>query len=540
MNQDLDEKLVEILNILLESKEPTGAKIIANELKNRGYNIGERAVRYHLQILDEKNLTKKLGYSGRMITEKGIEELEKANISYRMGSIFSQIMENLYLSNFPVKIIVNTATFEGDYKTIKNLILKSFENGFSVGDYLNIQNKGGLVEVETLCSITFDNFLLKNGIIPLPRYGGIVKFEDYEPVHFEGAIDYRDSSIDPLVAFITQDKTDVLGIIENGEGYLPANFRVIPSSTKEKFENLLKKDLLNCVLAYGEENVLGLNINEEEIGVALVGGLTPLCIPIEKGYKMEINAATKLKNLVSMERRNKKYLEPVCKKGKRAVKPVLSKMLSLMERVTYDIEEKKGDIIVNTGCVDKKYKKEVFDALRESYEKKLTISDRVGIETKDGQIFIHTLCSLTIDGIILKNEIPVIPCYGGVLELRSGKGNRFIDVIAYRGTSLDPHEVFFNKTDGEKNILAGIREAPMSAKDHIAQLNEKLEWNGIIEIGRPNNDISGVRVEKGMIGFTTVGGINPLVLIKKRGVPIEINALHKTMNYSDLIHFEEL
>ena len=75
MINNLDEKLVEILSILSEYDEPVGAKTIANELKRRGYEIGERAVRYHLQLLDEKNLTEKFGYSGRTITKKGMEEL---------------------------------------------------------------------------------------------------------------------------------------------------------------------------------------------------------------------------------------------------------------------------------------------------------------------------------------------------------------------------------------------------------------------------------------------------------------------------------
>ena len=196
MINNLDEKLVEILSIISEHDEPIGAKLIARELKRRGYEIGERAVRYHLQLLDEKNLTKKFGYSGRAITEKGLEELEKANISYRIGSVFSQIMEKLYLSNFPTKVIINKTVFEGDYEMIRDLVLKVIDNGFSIGDYVNIKKDSenpNLINIETLCSITFDNFLLKNGILSMPKYGGIVKFEDYEPVYFEGVIDFRKS-----------------------------------------------------------------------------------------------------------------------------------------------------------------------------------------------------------------------------------------------------------------------------------------------------------------------------------------------------------
>jgi hypothetical protein len=536
----LDEKLVEILSIISEHSEPIGAKLIARELKRRGYKIGERAVRYHLQLLDEKNLTKKYGYSGRLITEKGLEELEKANISYRIGSIFSQIMEKLYCSNFPTKVIINKTVFEGDYEKIRDLTLNVLNMGFSIGDYMNIfkdSKNPNLINVETLCSITFDNFLLKNGILSMPKYGGIVKFEDYNPVYFDGVIDFRKSSIDPLEAFISRGRTDVLGIIENGEGYLPANFRIIPSSTKEKFENLLKRDLLNGVLSYGEDNVLGLSLNEGEIGVALVGGLSPICPAVEIGYNVKINAATTLKDLSLMEKRNKKYLHPVNKKCKVMITPVLSKMISLMHNVSYDIESSRGAVLVNTGYIDENYYDDAIEVLNECHNSKTIISDRVGIEKEDNCIKINTLCSTTIDGIFLKYGIPIMPYYGGVLELNR---NRFIDIISYGGTSLDPHEVFFNRVDGKKTILSGIRKVPMEARENLIKIVNKLNWTGILNIGMPNNDLYGVKVEKGMFGFASIGGMNPFVLMKNKGIPVKIEALHGTLEYSKLNLISEL
>ena len=536
MDSNID---VEILSILSEASAPVGAKIIADSLKDRGYDIGERAVRYHLKVLDENSLTKKLGYSGREITEKGIEELEKANISFRIGSVFSQVIEKLYLSDFPSKVLINTAKFEGDYKTIKEMVLRSFEAGYSVGDYLNIKKKGNTVSVETLCSITFDNFLLKNGIIPTPEYGGIVKFEDYEPVNFEGVIDFKSSSIDPLVAFIMQGKTDVIGVIENGEGLVPANFRVIPKSSEKQFENILKKDMLNSVLAYGTENVLGMNLNPEQIGVVLVGGLTPLCIPHESGYTADISAATQLKDISSMEKKTKGFLEAKKKKGKFKVTPVLSKMLSKMQTINYDIEDKKGNVVVNAAKIPIEYKEEAINALKDSYENKLAISDRLKVECDDKFLNAYTICSLTVDGVFLKNKIPVIPYYGGILEVKADK-KRFIEAIDYEGTSLDPHEVFFNKADGKNYILAGIRKVPMSASEKLIELNEKLGWNSIIEIGRPNNDICGVRVEKCMFGITTIGGTNPFANIRKNNIPVEMKTLHKSIDYSELTHYDDI
>ena len=47
-------KLIEILRIITESDGAIGARIIADKMRERGYQIGERGVRYHLRILDER------------------------------------------------------------------------------------------------------------------------------------------------------------------------------------------------------------------------------------------------------------------------------------------------------------------------------------------------------------------------------------------------------------------------------------------------------------------------------------------------------
>ncbi|HIP15764.1 MAG TPA: DUF128 domain-containing protein, partial [Methanothermococcus okinawensis] len=149
MENNLDDKLIEILNILAQYDRPVGAKIIANELKKRGYELGERAVRYHLQLLDERNLTEKIGYYGRVITEKGLEELNKANISYRVGFVFSKMLEKIYLSDFPRSVIINRTVVEGNYSEVKELVLKVVDNGFSIGDFINIRRNKSSITVET-------------------------------------------------------------------------------------------------------------------------------------------------------------------------------------------------------------------------------------------------------------------------------------------------------------------------------------------------------------------------------------------------------
>jgi len=73
--QEVERKVISILKILSDSQEPLGARIIAFRLKDYGVELGERAVRYHLKLMDERGLTQLVGREGRVITESGIEEL---------------------------------------------------------------------------------------------------------------------------------------------------------------------------------------------------------------------------------------------------------------------------------------------------------------------------------------------------------------------------------------------------------------------------------------------------------------------------------
>ncbi|MDL5503219.1 MAG: winged-helix domain-containing protein, partial [Candidatus Methanoperedens sp.] len=72
------------------------ARLIADKMNERGYPIGERGVRYHLRILDERGLTKRQGYDGRIITERGTKELENALVGDRMGFIITRIEKLIY------------------------------------------------------------------------------------------------------------------------------------------------------------------------------------------------------------------------------------------------------------------------------------------------------------------------------------------------------------------------------------------------------------------------------------------------------------
>lgn len=85
------EKILSILKVLSESSEPLGSITIARKLEKRGLSLSERAVRYHLKIVDERGYTQPLGIDGGMITSQGLEELRAALAPDQIGFILEKL-----------------------------------------------------------------------------------------------------------------------------------------------------------------------------------------------------------------------------------------------------------------------------------------------------------------------------------------------------------------------------------------------------------------------------------------------------------------
>jgi repressor of nif and glnA expression len=57
-NHDIKRKTIAILKILHDSHDPLGGRVIARQLSDIGIDLGERAVRYHLKIMDAQGFTR--------------------------------------------------------------------------------------------------------------------------------------------------------------------------------------------------------------------------------------------------------------------------------------------------------------------------------------------------------------------------------------------------------------------------------------------------------------------------------------------------
>jgi hypothetical protein len=311
--QDVERKTIAILRILGQASEPVGARVISHKLKGHGIDLTERAVRYHLKLMDERGFTESVGRDGRTITLLGREELENALVSDKVGFVASRIELLAYQTDFDLrehqgKIPVNISFFpERQFKEATEAMKAAFQAGICVGDLLAVgrtgERLGGItipqrkIGLATVCSIVVNGALLKAGVPMDSKFGGILQIKNHKPLRFVELIEYSGSTLDPSVIYITSRMTSVGQVARKGDGRILANFREIPAICQpvaEKIVAKLKEAKLGGVLTMGDvsKSVCGIPVEVNKIGIILIGGLNPVAAAAESGIEVENRAMT--------------------------------------------------------------------------------------------------------------------------------------------------------------------------------------------------------------------------------------------------------
>ena len=325
-SQGVERKELAIMKILSEAQEPLGARIIANHLKSSGFELGERAVRYHLQLLDERGLTHLIGRrDGRILTEKGGEEVKSALVKDKVGFAISKIETLAFRTSFDSEkcvgtIPVNVSFFPKEQFNRAISIMKPvFKAGCCVSDLVAVASEGeqlgevtipqGRIGLATVCSIIYNGALLKAGIPLDSRFGGILQLRNHEPLRFVELIDYTGCSLDPSTIFIKARMTSVREVARTGDGKLLGNFREIPAICRpiaeEVVENL-KRAGFHGLVAMGEtsETVCEMPVELNKVGLVLIGGLNPVAAVEEAGINAEnlaMSTIIEYRNLIKFQ-----------------------------------------------------------------------------------------------------------------------------------------------------------------------------------------------------------------------------------------------
>lgn len=309
--QEVERKVVSILRILSTTRDPVGARKIAHRLEDYGIELTERAVRYHLKLMDERGLTHLVGRDGRLITEQGLEELKSAMVQDKVGFAIARIELLSFLTTFDPKtrtgsIPVNVSLFPEDKLTrALQAMAPAFKARLCAGNRVAVAKEGeklgnmpipeGKVGLATVCSVVINGALLKAGVPIDSRFGGILQMKDRQPRRFVELIHYAGSSLDPSEVFIRGKMTSITQVAKLGEGKILANFREIPSICRPRVEHVvseLKEAGLGGLLLIGHtsESVCEIPVELNKIGMILIGGMNPIAAAEEAGIQAENKA----------------------------------------------------------------------------------------------------------------------------------------------------------------------------------------------------------------------------------------------------------
>ena len=235
-----------------------------------------------------------------------------------------------------------------------------------------------------------------------------------------------------------------------------------------------------------------------------------------------------------------------------------SRIEELIYGITFDARTATGTVAFNTAVVAEDDLERVLSIFKLVYAAGLNVGPYVriieggesfnGVSIQKGFSGILTICSITIDGVLLKAGIPVKPVCGGIVQVTEKIPIRFTEILRYDATTLDPLDVLMSQeltsvlemiNTGSGKVLASVREVPMAAKNHLENLLSDLmeaEFKGILEVGEPNSDLLEMPVSRGHIGVAIIGGINSMAAVRESGVEIQTNAISGLTDIRDMNH----
>ena len=130
----------------------------------------------------------------------------------------------------------------------------------------------------------------------------------------------------------------------------------------------------------------------------------------------------------------------------------ISKIELLAFRTDFNWNKRTGLVPVNVSFFPEDKFVKALQVMRPAFAEGLCVSDLVAVAREgerlgelmvpQGKVGLATVCSIIINGALLKAGVPMNSRFGGILQIRNHKPLRFVELIQYDGSSLDPSEVF--------------------------------------------------------------------------------------------------
>ena len=228
----------------------------------------------------------------------------------------------------------------------------------------------------------------------------------------------------------------------------------------------------------------------------------------------------------------------------------------------FDLSKLEGTVVVNVSLLAREDLEESYPLIQKVFEagyamgRLITLykpGERAGeLYVPEGYVGVGTVCSITVNGVLLAHGIPTFSRFGGLLEVEEGKPTRFVAIINYDGTSLDPLEIFIKSgmtdyigaIDENAGLIgASFRVMPAASRDRVQEIADELEQvglGGFMQIGWPGQPLLEVPVDESRVGAVVIGGLNPVAVLEESGIRVRSRALSGLEDFKRLFPYDEL
>jgi repressor of nif and glnA expression len=241
---------------------------------------------------------------------------------------------------------------------------------------------------------------------------------------------------------------------------------------------------------------------------------------------------------------------------------VLEKLELLAFRTTFDPKKRTGQLPINTSLFDKYDFARALEAMKDAFKVGLCVSSLVAVAREGeklgdvvvpkGKVGFATVCGATVNGVLLKRGVPMESKFGAVLEIENSKPKRFVAIINYGGTSLDPSEQYIRAgmtsvaraaRNGSGRILANFREIPALSRSIVEEVIADLKVagvDGVYVLGSVSESVCQIAVGANRVGMVLLGGLNPVAAAVESGITVENAAESGMLDFGRLVSFWSL
>jgi repressor of nif and glnA expression len=229
-------------------------------------------------------------------------------------------------------------------------------------------------------------------------------------------------------------------------------------------------------------------------------------------------------------------------------------------RTNFDFKTRTGLIPVNISIFSKANFPRALNIMQRIFKVGFCVSDLVAVAQEGenigdiivppGKVALATVCSIVVNGALLKAGVPVDSRFGGILQMQNHQPRRFTELINYAGSSLDPSEIFIraNMTSvtqaaekGNGDILANFREIPAVCRPTAEKVMTDLKEaniGGLLILGNVSESVCEVAIDLNRVGAVLIGGLNPVAAAYEAGIESENYAMSALMEYEKLAKIE--